>query len=1480
MKKNFISLILAVVLLSAYIPGAVLAATTDSVVEYSFNVRSLTSSGTYDNSPVVYNTSYDAADYSDYYGRKYENRVWHAWANINYDIIAPSSNWTAYMMEITNSEKIPELSKDFSSMSDSAYAAFAVKLEEDVDINNLYFIVKDKDGNIKGVPASGYVSDTEREKTVVIPFSEFANGESFMGSTIDYSKFSGMGAARKKGAADSTSSGNIYFTEMSVLNVPTVTDVKAEAFSPEIRLTFAKTELTTADKYEILITDSSGKERTETLNVADAVEENGIITWTDTAPQMEETYTYKVRVHDSSYGIYSAYSEGAEGFISEDDGGEEIPAEGDDTVKLNLSNRNYTWTNGVTEYSYTRMAKNTQNNYIEAAPIGMGEGRITQYNLSPDVHLDSDGAKEKQDFYKDYFTTGFMTVAQKAGTSETESYGRNLSEYADTGYVIFDIMADSSLDLDDLYLTIGSSHADSTTETQNFLGLPIRDFITEEDYGVRKTIAIPLSKFKLSYPGMFQGIMAYTWSGRDTVEANEIDFNYFNSIGFLRYVDPEKEYPAGAQYLYCGEMMITSVEPVTDFKVSDIKQDKVILTWEHTTDKIEKYNIYRIVDGERTFVGESTKNQFSDYNDGNAFEVGKTYTYEIEAVDKYGTPSPVQSASATIRSIDRPRQFKANVNYSQTTDVSVDISWETALFGDVQSYVLMRNGSVYKTFANDVFSFTDTEVAEHTTYTYTMKAIAADGAESILTNAITLTAASLSEPKNLSYDILNGNDIELTYDSAEFAVKYEISINGEVVDETEDTIYTVEDVPYNESLKIGVTAVNEAGAKSVTVYTNSFSIKAPEYETAQIIFDDAIAEAFTPTVLNKAKQSATSAMSIVGEKSMLCDFSTQVAGIQIISLGHKGWNVTDYRNDGGKLSFWIWADEKTNLDNLQIALGVTTTIDWSSIAQRSLLTVGDYVSEKGQWKYVEIPVSDFPAVGTAESQGVKITANMNFKEIKELALLYNNSLEATGTKIYIDNMTIEQGKQWEINSLTDPDGNEVSTTLSAGSENLVIEFSEEMNAATLNSESVQLTSADGGVNFHGVYRDKKYTINLLEALKQNTEYTLTISGAKAKTGMGGTYSVSFTTDDTEPATITYKIPSAEPVITTSTSGSTCTVTVSMPEDIAYTVKNYEFDIKFTSSELKLNGSNAVTDVIEGADVEKQNGKVTISGDNGGSILKGNIATIKFAVQKTANTKIAVEGTLGVYNSSADKETDVDVEAQKTVSVKLNSSTGSGGGGGGGSSSGSSASRENATALPTVNPIPSTSQNNSSDTTASASFTDLYEVEWAADSIKYLAGKGYVNGYEDNTFRPNNIITREEFVKMLISTMGISSEYLEHTFTDVAADAWYNEPVGIAVNKQIVSGISDTLFGVGQSITREDMCTMVYRGINSLRIVPDEIYDGIVFKDEASDYAKEAIDKLYKFGIVNGVGDDYFAPKDAVTRAMAAKILHGMELLIN
>jgi len=197
--------------------------------------------------------------------------------------------------------------------------------------------------------------------------------------------------------------------------------------------------------------------------------------------------------------------------------------------------------------------------------------------------------------------------------------------------------------------------------------------------------------------------------------------------------------------------------------------------------------------------------------------------------------------------------------------------------------------------------------------------------------------------------------------------------------------------------------------------------------------------------------------------------------------------------------------------------------------------------------------------------------------------------------------------------------------------------------------------------------------------------------------------------------------------------------------------------------------------------------------------------------------------------------------------------------------------ENASSAPASAPA---SNEEKPDESSAVSFSDINSVPWAETAIKALAKKNIINGVGNNKFEPNGTVTRAQFVKMLVLALELPMEFSEAPFDDVTAADWFYHYVHTAYKNGIVKGASS--FGSERAITRAEMAVMCYRAAEAGGI-KTEGNKSLDFKDSGSipDYAKEAVAALVNNGIINGMGDNTFAPGNTSSRAQAAKIIYGI-----
>jgi len=168
-------------------------------------------------------------------------------------------------------------------------------------------------------------------------------------------------------------------------------------------------------------------------------------------------------------------------------------------------------------------------------------------------------------------------------------------------------------------------------------------------------------------------------------------------------------------------------------------------------------------------------------------------------------------------------------------------------------------------------------------------------------------------------------------------------------------------------------------------------------------------------------------------------------------------------------------------------------------------------------------------------------------------------------------------------------------------------------------------------------------------------------------------------------------------------------------------------------------------------------------------------------------------------------------------------------------------------------------------------TDI-DQHWAEAAIRRAVSLGIVKGYDDGTFRPERPVTRSEFVTMLMRALKPpASDSQDLTFADVdVIPQWAKEPLSAAVKQNVINGYEDNTFRGDNQITRTEMVTAIVRVLG----LHEEATENTSFADYESipAYAKGFVAAALKAELVQGKENNAFAPNDPTTRAEAVTLI--------
>ena len=113
-----------------------------------------------------------------------------------------------------------------------------------------------------------------------------------------------------------------------------------------------------------------------------------------------------------------------------------------------------------------------------------------------------------------------------------------------------------------------------------------------------------------------------------------------------------------------------------------------------------------------------------------------------------------------------------------------------------------------------------------------------------------------------------------------------------------------------------------------------------------------------------------------------------------------------------------------------------------------------------------------------------------------------------------------------------------------------------------------------------------------------------------------------------------------------------------------------------------------------------------------------------------------------------------------------------------------------------------------------SFSDVQEGAWYYDAVMRLASEGYINGYPDGTFKPDAKITRAEMSAIISNICGDLKVAAQKSFNDVTSDQWFYDEVMNLANAGYLEGYPDGTFKPDNNATRAEASKLVFVALNN------------------------------------------------------------------
>lgn len=177
------------------------------------------------------------------------------------------------------------------------------------------------------------------------------------------------------------------------------------------------------------------------------------------------------------------------------------------------------------------------------------------------------------------------------------------------------------------------------------------------------------------------------------------------------------------------------------------------------------------------------------------------------------------------------------------------------------------------------------------------------------------------------------------------------------------------------------------------------------------------------------------------------------------------------------------------------------------------------------------------------------------------------------------------------------------------------------------------------------------------------------------------------------------------------------------------------------------------------------------------------------------------------------------------------------------------------------------------------FSDIKN-HWAEGSIELLASKLILAGRSEDSFSPDSSITKAEFATMLVRALGLREKASNSNgFKDIKGDEWYGGTIGAAVEAKLINGYPDQTFRPNNRITRQEMASITLNALKYLGKYEqiegksiDEILKKFSDRNQVPDWSAEALAVSIEAGIITGMPNNTIMANAYATRGQSATLI--------
>jgi hypothetical protein len=175
-----------------------------------------------------------------------------------------------------------------------------------------------------------------------------------------------------------------------------------------------------------------------------------------------------------------------------------------------------------------------------------------------------------------------------------------------------------------------------------------------------------------------------------------------------------------------------------------------------------------------------------------------------------------------------------------------------------------------------------------------------------------------------------------------------------------------------------------------------------------------------------------------------------------------------------------------------------------------------------------------------------------------------------------------------------------------------------------------------------------------------------------------------------------------------------------------------------------------------------------------------------------------------------------------------------------------------------------------------SFNDVASTDWYYKAVSFIAARGITTRTGSGTFSPDAVLTRADFLVMLMKVYGIAPDTNPADNFSDAGSTYYTGYLAAAKRLGISAGVGNNLYAPGKEITRQEMFTLLYNVLKAIGQLPPgdcgKTLSDFSDSNSVADWAKEAMALLVKTGTISGnLGK--LSPTSTATRAEMAQVLY-------